>query len=421
MNKMLANQFRPKRFSEVEGQEQIVSAIKKAITTQSLSQALLFHGPSGVGKTTIARIIAKSLNCEASSDGEPCLSCKSCQKIESETSLDLLEFDAAKNNGVNEIREIQDQVNSATLSSRYRVFILDEAHMLTTQASNSLLKTLEEPPKRVVFILATTELNKILPTIRSRCQKYALASLAPDKVRKRLVDICTELGTEIEPPALELIARGSRGGMREAVQFLQKVAGTQEKISLKDVVDSMGAASFDLVYSFLRHVATNNPLQILSYIENMAKDGISLTFFWEEWQQMLRAVNIVSRINDASMIAQLIPYDKSGIDQIVAFSKKLNRSKSLDIWKVAIETQNSLDLPSVAGRSRELIEQAALRMAEMEWTAAVVAPSAEVSDPAPNKSALKERLDTVKPQAPQPAAAQVPTKGLPVLSPVNPL
>lgn len=369
MTSMLAVKFRPKKFADVQGQQHVVAPLKNSIKNKNLSQAILLHGPSGTGKTTLARIVAKSINCTQQSDGEPCGSCPSCKRIDAETSPDIIEFDAATNGGVNEIREIQTLVGAASLASKFRVFILDEAHMLTAQASNALLKTLEEPPKNIIFILATTELNKILPTIRTRCQKYALSPIKTEDIREYLGKIAKSIELEVEPQALNLICRGSQGGMREAIQFLEKISNLgQKKIAVKDVIENFGAVSFNLLFSFFSNIIEGKSTEVIMYWDKMSQDGISLPTFWGEFQQLLRAANFIKHIKDLDKISGLIHFDESMLKKLARSVISIDQTLLLNAWKNAIETQNQLELPSIAGRIREVVEEASLRMALFEWT-----------------------------------------------------
>ena len=219
-----ARKYRPKTFSEVVGQEVPVRVLKNAIRLGKLSHAYLFAGPRGTGKTTIARILTKAVNCLQPKEGEPCGVCENCVAIDKGSFPDLIEIDAASNRGIDDIRSIRDAVSYAPIKGKYKVYILDEAHMLTKEAFNALLKTLEEPPPRTIFILCTTEYEKIIPTILSRCQRLIFSKLREDQIVENLKRICQKEGLECEEKALYMLAKLSDGGMRDAVSLLDQVS-----------------------------------------------------------------------------------------------------------------------------------------------------------------------------------------------------
>ena len=230
----LYRKYRPVDFDNVYGQEEVVTVIKNAINNNMVSHAYLFCGPRGTGKTTIAKIIARMVNCENLIDGKPCGKCYNC--INFLNSNDIVEIDADSNNGVDEIRELRDKINLVPSNAKYKVYIIDEVHMLTTQAFNALLKTLEEPPAHVIFILATTEPHKIPLTIASRCQKFRFTKINSKKIVDRLREIAKLENIAIDEDALYEIARISDGGMRDAINFLdQLVAYDNKVITLDDI------------------------------------------------------------------------------------------------------------------------------------------------------------------------------------------
>ncbi|HHZ17714.1 MAG TPA: DNA polymerase III subunit gamma/tau [Acholeplasmataceae bacterium] len=253
--KALYRTYRPQKFSEVVGQEAIVRTLQNAIGSGKISHAYLFTGPRGTGKTTVARILAKALNCGNKQGAEPCGKCLVCQEIATSSSPDVVEIDAASNNGVDEIRDIREKVKFLPSGAKYKVYIIDEVHMLSTGAFNALLKTLEEPPKHVVFILATTEPHKVLPTIISRCQRFDFKALSVKKIAEMIKKVASQENIKITDEAVIAIAEGAEGGMRDALSYLdQAVSFTDDVITIDDVNSVTGNLNYnkmiELAYCF---------------------------------------------------------------------------------------------------------------------------------------------------------------------------
>lgn len=285
----LYRKYRPTSFDEVFGQDNIVKIIQNAVVSGRVSHAYLFSGPRGTGKTTTAKILARMVNCESLDNGNPCGKCSNCLNFSS--SGDVVEIDAASNNGVDEIRNLREKVNLVPSQSKYKIYIIDEVHMLTTQAFNALLKTLEEPPKHVIFILATTEPNKIPLTISSRCQKFQFNRVDDSDIVKRLKQISDIEKINISDDALYEIARVSDGGMRDSINLLDQLCSYDlNNITIDDVYNVYGTISYTDIAELLCNVKDNNGNYVVSYIEKINKDGINLSKFIEELLVFLKDV-----------------------------------------------------------------------------------------------------------------------------------
>ena len=277
----LYRKYRPTNFNEVVGQDKVITVIKNEIINNRISHAYLFSGPRGTGKTTTAKIIAKLVNCTNPVNGECCNKCDNCLNFKN--SSDIVEIDAASNNGVDEIRELRDKVNLVPTNSKYKIYIIDEVHMLTTQAFNALLKTLEEPPAHVIFILATTEPHKIPLTVASRCQKFQFSKISNDEILHRLSDIIKEENIKLDNEILLEIARLSDGGLRDAINMLdQLLAYKSENITLMDVYNINSCVSYIDIYNFINNMMNNNAIEIVNFIEKIDSEGKNISKFIEE-------------------------------------------------------------------------------------------------------------------------------------------
>ena len=298
----LYRKYRPIDFDSVYGQEEVVTVIHNAIVNNKISHAYLFSGPRGTGKTTIAKIIARLVNCQHLIDSKPCGKCYNC--VNFNNSNDVVEIDAASNNGVDEIRELRDKINLVPSNSKYKVYIIDEVHMLTNQAFNALLKTLEEPPSHVIFILATTEPSKIPLTIASRCQKFRFSKISDDKIVDRLREIAKMENIEVTDDALYEIARISDGGMRDSINLLdQLVSYCNSKITVEDVYAVNGSVSYNDLFLLLNNILSNNKVDIINFIDSIDADGKEINKFIQELMLFLKDVilykntNVLSNIN----------------------------------------------------------------------------------------------------------------------------
>lgn len=269
----LYRKYRPQKLEEVVGQEHIKKALRNAIELNKISHAYLFTGPRGTGKTSTARIFAKSLNCKEGPTINPCGVCENCVDITNSTPMDVIEIDAASNRKVEDAQNILEKVMYAPVNSRYKIYIIDEVHMLSTTAFNALLKTLEEPPKNVIFILATTEVHKVLDTIKSRCQRFDFKRITTEDIVKHLRYISDKEGIKITDDALYTIAKNSAGGMRDSIALLDQLSVLGDDITTEDINNLLGRLSFDTLNNLSDKIVNSKPQEALEILENIYNNG----------------------------------------------------------------------------------------------------------------------------------------------------
>ena len=306
----LYRMFRPQSFNDVVGQEHVTKTLRNAISKGKQSHAYIFSGPRGTGKTSIAKVFAKAINCLNPHDGEPCNECAICKGITQGTNGDVIEIDAASNNGVDEIRNIRDKVKYAPSESKYKVYIIDEVHMLTTGAFNALLKTLEEPPAHAIFILATTEPHKIPPTIISRAQRFDFKAISTEQIVERLRFVAQEQSLDYEEAALEFIAKASEGGMRDALSIMdQAIAFGDEHLTLQDVLDVTGSVDEASLNELFNDIVNGNVKEAFSRYHHFVSEGKEVNRLINYMIYFVRDTIMNKTINEQTSYDALTQFD----------------------------------------------------------------------------------------------------------------
>ncbi len=416
----LYRKYRPQAIEQIVGQEHIKKALANAIKMDRISHAYLFTGPRGTGKTSTARIFAKSLNCEKGPTISPCNECENCKNITNSIPIDVIEIDAASNRSVNDADEIIQKVALAPVQSRYKIYIIDEVHMLTNQAFNALLKTLEEPPKNVIFILATTEVHKVLDTIKSRCQRFDFKRITTDDIAKHLRYISDKESINITDDALAYIAQNSAGGMRDSIALLDQLSvlnSTDDEIKVDDINRLLGRLSFDSLtslFSAIVHSNQNEALQVLNNIYNQGNEPAQILSNLLEYLRntlILKsignsAVTGVIQLNEEqiNMVAEKISTIEvhqlvSLIDKCAAYIKELKLTANPKLWlDVAI-----LDMANLVENTKLEDLQKRISALESGNTSRLVNVSSYNTPPAPvlkpevkKPAVVNQRIDNVE-------------------------
>ena len=293
----LYRKYRPKKLDEIYGQEYIVKIVKNSILNNKFMHAYLFSGPRGTGKTTVAKLLAKIVNCSKLKKFDPCDKCNSCTLINDRSNPDIIEIDAASNNGVDEIRSIRDSVVLMPSVSKYKVYIIDEVHMLSSSAFNALLKTLEEPPEHVIFILATTEINKVPETIISRCQCYDFKRISVDDIVSCLSNICSKEGIDADPEALRLIASYCNGGMRDSIGLLDKLLSYSNVINTELFYDVVGLVGDDIISELFVDICNCDRKKVFDSVEKLVNYGKSIELITEQLLSYIRSLSVLDDLS----------------------------------------------------------------------------------------------------------------------------
>jgi DNA polymerase-3 subunit gamma/tau len=347
-NLVLYRKYRPKTFSEVIGQEHVVKTLTNAILSGIISHAYLFYGPRGSGKTTLARLLAKALNCENRQGFEPCNKCSTCLDINEGRALDLIEIDAASHRGIDEIRELRDGIRFMPTKSKYKVFIVDESHQLTKEAANALLKTLEEPPDYAIFILATTEIHKMIPTIVSRCQRFDFRRLTLPEIIKKLEWICQNEKIDIEKPALELIALNASGSFRDAESLLDQALtfsgtlGKERKISAQDIKNLLGLVEINLIQNFVDLISQKNPSGVINFLNEKIDQGLDLQEFVKALINYLRQALILKTVGGNEKNPIISGLTKEEFQKLQSQTEKFSEVEILKILNLFLDAEQKM-------------------------------------------------------------------------------
>ncbi len=294
-NLVLYRKYRPKQFSDIIGQDHVVKTLKNAIKNDNISHAYLFTGPRGTGKTTMARLLAKAVNCVDDSSSEPCNKCDSCKSITKGNAVDLIEIDAASHRGIDEIRELREGIRFSPTNLKYKVYIIDESHQLTKGAANALLKTLEEAPAHAIFVLATTEPQKMISTIISRCQRFDFRKPTLSGIIKKLKKILKAEMVEADTRSLEIIATAAGGSFRDAESLLDQILTfTDKKLEEKDVKNLLGLVETEYIFDFVDLLINKKRLAAVKYLEKLYKEGVNLEEFHDSLLEYLRQLLTVN-------------------------------------------------------------------------------------------------------------------------------
>ncbi len=420
MYQALYRKYRPKNFDEVVGQEHITATLKQEIASGRIGHAYLFTGSRGTGKTSCSKIIAKAVNCPNQHDGNPCGVCAVCRGIDDGSVLDVTEIDAASNNGVDNIRQLREEANFTPAQVSYRVYIIDETHMLSVGAFNALLKIMEEPPEHVIFILATTEVHKIPATILSRCQRFDFRRISPAVIAARVRWVCEQEGIRIEPQAADLIASLAEGGMRDALSLLDVCRSnarsgddSTEKITLEHVRQSAGLAVSDSLFAVADAVLRRDVPAVLQEIDRMFENSIDFEKMCVQLIAHYRGLMMAKAVKNPQEFVSGLPQDAQRLSEQAAGYPMGQILYSLTVLQDALsrmgrtaQTRVELEMAAIKLCSPELDRSLDAILARLDWleaqvrSGAVVPPAGEEKAPASELQAALTRVQKTPPQKP---------------------
>jgi DNA polymerase-3 subunit gamma/tau len=406
-----ARKYRPGTFADVIGQPHVVQTLTNAITTGRIAHAFLFSGSRGVGKTTVARILAKALNCEQGPTGTPCNTCVPCEEITNGTSVDVIEIDGASNTSVDDVREIRENVKFTPFRGKYRVYIIDEVHMLSNSAFNALLKTLEEPPQHVVFIFATTEVHKIPATILSRCQHYNFRRIPRAEIVQRLRHVAAQDSLSVEDRSLTALARASEGSMRDALSLLdQAVAFAGKQVTHADIELLLGAVPEEHVRAMIAAVTAQDSPAALRVVAHVLDQGHDLRAYAGDLVECVRNLLVASVVAAPADLRGLIEASEEDIRQCVVDAKAFTPEQLQELFRIFAQAEDSLRL---SAHPRFVMETAVVRATrvllskEQEPSRQPTAKSSTPSVRSP-QAAPHPTTETTQAASPEPRSATVP-------------
>lgn len=360
----LYRKWRPRDFDDVSGQAAVTDVLKYEVASGKLSHAYLFCGSRGTGKTSCAKILAKAVNCEAPVNGNPCNRCAACRSIDAGTATDVIEMDAASNNGVDNVRDLRDEIVFTPAELKYRVYIIDEVHMMSPSAFNALLKTLEEPPTYVLFILATTEFHKLPTTIVSRCQRFDFKRIPSDDIVARLTKISEAEGIDLQPDGARIIARASLGGMRDAVSLLELCAGARRTIDASCAAEMIGTGNRELAYTVIGALADSDASAVYRVIRDLVMSGGDLTVFW---QDLIDAYRDMTVVKTSDIAKEYLDLTDTEFEKLRGIADRFSMAK---IWYHTSLLSSALsELIRSAGARRSVAEVTLARMCDEKLSA----------------------------------------------------